>query len=108
MEFVKKYYKKFLLFLFVILFFNMCTKNCSKSNDIRIIEYQLDSCKKSNIILNDSIIYLNTVIQHKNVELNSKNTQIEQLQKTITTIVNKNAINNIRVIIPEKIEENNN
>lgn len=106
MEFLKTHYKKILLVLFVFIFFNTCTKNCSKSNDLRVIEYKLDSCLKNDILLTDSIIYLNTIIKHKNVELNAKNEQIEQLQKTLSTVINKNAVNNIRVIVPEKTKEN--
>lgn len=106
MDFIKKYYKKILIVLFCLLFFNCCTKSCTKSNEIRTLQIQLDSMKCSNIEYFDSIIYLNSIIKHKDVELNSKDEQINQLNKTINTVINKNAINHIRVIVPES-EKNN-
>lgn len=106
MEFIKKHYKKLLIVLFCLLFFNCCTKSCTKSNKIRTLEIQLDSIKCSNIEYFDSIVYLNNIIKHKDVELNSKDEQINQLNKTINTVINKNAINHIRVIVPES-EKNN-
>ena len=38
MNFIAKYWKKIATILFVLLFLTMCTKNCSKSNQIREIE----------------------------------------------------------------------
>ena len=105
MELIKKYYKRILLILFALLFCNMCVKNCSKSNNIRMIEHELDSITKIEYVLVDSINKLNGIIINKNIELEGKNTQIEQLSKTLSTIVNKNSINNIRVIIPEAKKE---
>ena len=106
MEFLKKHYKKVLIVLFCLLFFNCCTKSCSKSNELNMIKIELDSCKHDNIKYHDSIVYLNSIINHKDIELNSKNEQINQLNKTISTVINKNAVNHIKVIVPEQ-EKNN-
>ena len=105
MDFIKAHYKKVLIILFCLLFFNFCTKSCSRGNEINSLRIELDSCKNENIKCHDSIVQLNVLLNNKEIELNSKNEQIKQLNKTITTVVNKNAVNHIRVIVPEK--ENN-
>ena len=102
MDFLKKHYNKILMVLFCVIFLNCCMKNCTKSNEIRTMQTQLDSCIHNNTKYHDSIIYLNNIINHKNVEIDSKNEQINQLNRTINTVINKNSINHIRVIVPEQ------
>lgn len=107
MQFLKDNYKKILIVVFILIFFSMCSKNCSKSNDLRKYDIELDSCIKINKIMNDSILSLNTIIEHKNIEIESKNTQIEQLSTTLSTLINKNQVNHIRVVIPENKKDIN-
>ena len=55
MEFIKKYWNKIITILFVILFLSMCTKNCSKSNDIRQVNKVVDSLTKVSFYQKDVI-----------------------------------------------------
>lgn len=106
MNFIKENYKKILIVLFVLIFFSTCSKNCSKSNDIRQYEVELDSCKNLSNTLNDSVLTLNTIIDQKNIEINEKDKQIDQLKSTVSAMINKNSINHIRVVIPDDKKEN--
>lgn len=102
MNFIKMHYKKILIILLCLLFFNCCSRSCSKSNELRNVYNELDSISENNTMLYDSVIILNNTLKNKNIELELKNNQIEQLSKTLNTLINKNSINHIKVIIPEK------
>jgi len=104
-EFFKKHYMKILIVLFAILYFNACTKSCSKNIELNIVKIELDSVYTANKTVNDSLLYLNNTIKLKDVEIENKNKQIEQLSTTLNTVLKKNTTNNIRVIVPEQKNE---
>lgn len=104
-EFIKKHYMKILIVLFAILYFNACTKSCSKNIELNNVKTELDSIYTANKTVNDSLLYLNNIIELKNVEIKNKNSQIEQLSITLNNVLKKNTTNNIRVIIPDQKNE---
>lgn len=73
MEFIEKYWKKIVTVLFVLLFLTMCTKNCSKSNQIREIE--------------QTKIELQHKIDTITLSMNNKDFLIDSLHNEIKTLM---------------------
>jgi hypothetical protein len=78
MNFIEKYWQKIVTVLFVLLFLTMCTKNCSKSNQIREMEI--------------SKIELQHKIDTITLTLNDKNILIDSLDNEIKTLIRERDI----------------
>ena len=108
-EIIKKYYIKILMVIFVLIFCNMCINNCSKSNELRELNQNIELYSSDNVVLVDSIKTLNNTINSLKLELSLKNDQINNLNNTLNNVIKRNTTNNIRVIVPEtKNTENKN
>ena len=110
MELIKKHWKKAAIILFAILFLNTCTKSCSKSNDIRQYQYEIDSLASVNKFANDSIVILNDIIKEKDFEINvykskldEKNERINDINRMYNSAMQKNTT--IKLSIPETNKE---
>lgn len=109
MEFIKNNYRKILTILFVILFLTMCSKNCSKSNEIRTLKRE-----KIEITKNIDTITLN--IEDKDFIIDSLNNEIKTITKERdiykkTAEDYKNSLNNLsnrNTTISVNIPENKN
>ena len=106
MEFIKKHWKKGLIILFALFFLNNCTKSCSKSNQIRQYQYEVDSLINLNNVMVDSIELLNDIIKEKDFETNVYKSKLEEKEERIhdinrmyNTAMQKNTT--IRLSIPE-------
>lgn len=64
MEIIKKYWKKGVVILLVLFSMTTCVKNCSKSNDLRKANQQIDS-------ISDIIIYQKGKIDSLEYEIKS-------------------------------------
>jgi Zn-dependent metalloprotease len=97
MEFITKYWKKIVVVLFVLLFLTTCTKNCSKSNQIREIEL-------SKIELQQELDTITLLIDNKDV-------LIDSLQNEIKTLIRerdiyKNTANNYQTSLDNLSKRN--
>ena len=75
MENLSKYWKKIVLFLLVIFSCTMCAKNCSKSNEIRKINTQIDS-------VSDIIVYQKHIIDSLEFEIKTLTREKEIYKST--------------------------
>jgi chromosome segregation ATPase len=72
MNFIAMYWKKIVTILFVLLFLTMCTKNCSKSNQIREIE-------QSKMELQHKMDTISLSINNKDFLIDSLHNEIKNL-----------------------------
>ena len=106
MELIKRHWKKIVIILFALLFLNTCTKSCSKSNEIRKYQYELDSLVNTNKVSLDSIATLQDIIKERDfkinvyeLQLNEKNERINDINRMYNSAMQKNTT--IRLSIPE-------
>ncbi len=71
MDFIKKHWMKIVIGLFVIIFFGMCTNNCSNKNKIRTMQQTYSKSDSIISTLNDSIVILNDSIKYLNKDIKS-------------------------------------
>jgi prefoldin subunit 5 len=103
MEFLKKYYKKILTVLAVILLLSMCTRNCSNKNEIRQIKQTYAASDSIMTVLNDSIKTLNIKNDNLQTVLNNLETISQIKDKQINDL--NNALNR-KVIVNIKSDKN--
>lgn len=67
MNWIKLHWKEILIFVFLIFAMNKCTQSCSRGTEINTITNEYDNYKAYHdsieVVLNDSIKTLNTIIQ---------------------------------------------
>lgn len=111
MDFIKNNWRKIATVVFALLFLSMCTKNCSKSNEIRSLEKQKVELSKTidSIIINGE--YDGQIIDSLMNEIKSISIERDIYRKTAEDY--KNSLNNlsnrnttIRVNIPETKNSN--
>ena len=107
MEFIKNNWRKIVTVVFVLLFFTMCSKNCSKSNEIRSLEKEkieltktIDSIKNNGVYDNQVIDSLMNEIKSITIERNIYKKTAEDYKNSLNSLSNRNTT--IRVNIPEK------
>lgn len=90
MDFIKKHWIKIVIGLFVVIFFGMCTNNCSNKNKIRTMEHTyltsdsiITTLTDSVSLLNDSIKYLNKDIEGLKRDNSSLKAHVEDLNKAL-------------------------
>lgn len=111
MEFIKKNWKKIVTIIFALLFLTMCTKNCSKSNEIRSLEKQkielsktIDSIRINGAYDNEVIDSLMNEIKSISIERDIYKRTADDYKNSLNNLSNRNTT--IRVNIPET--KNNN
>src|SRR5574344_2133013 len=104
-KFLQKHGNKILMILFIIVLCTMCTKNCNKGNEIRLMDKKYESVNLTIDSLNHQIDLLQNTIKDKSIEIDKKNLEINQLNK-VNKQLDKAASRKITVNVtsPEKNE----
>lgn len=99
MEFIKKHWKKIVLGLFVIIFFGMCSNNCSNKNELRNLKSTYSQADSIMTSMNDSILFLNDSIKYLNKDIESLKRDNFALQNHVSDLnkaLNRNVVVNIK------------